>query len=278
MGIAFDETGNVYVAEYANHHIDTYSPDGALLAQWGSDGPDIWSVTGPGYLAIDSHDRLFLAEWTTHNVFQSGVQEFTTGGDFVSMIGTYASTSPYPPATFTSPAGIAVGSDGRLYVTDTGSARTQVFASDRTYLAQWPSHGNSIALDDMGHAFEVEEGGYVRKYDLLGTELAHWGGVGSGPGQFNMPQGVAVDAVGNVYVADTYNHRIQMFTNDGTFLKQWGTYGSAPGQFYRPMGVALAQDGSVYVADTWNGRIQVFGSAVTPALRTTWGRIKSRFR
>jgi sugar lactone lactonase YvrE len=278
MGIAIDEVGKVYVAEFASKRIGTYSSEGALLAQWGSDGQEAWSVTGPGYLAVDSSDHLFVAEWTTHNVSQSGVQEFTTGGDFVTMFGTHGDAPPYSPGTFSSPSGIAVGTDGRLYVTDTGIPRTQVFASDHTYLSQWPSQGNTIALDNMGHAFEVEEGGFVRKYDLSGAELAHWGGYGSGPGQFNMPQGVAVDVAGNVYVTDTYNHRVQVFTNDGTFLTQWGSYGSAPGEFYRPMGIAMGPDGNVYVADTWNGRIQVFGSAVTPALPITWGRIKSLYR
>ena len=154
-----------------------------------------------------------------------------------------------------------------------------MFSNDGTYLFEWPSHGGSIALDAFGHAFEVDDGGVVRKYDAVsGAELAHWGSDGSGPGQFNMAQGVAVDASGRVYVTDTYNHRVQVFDNDGAFLLQWGSYGSAPGQFYRPMGIGIAADGRIYVGDTWNGRVQIFGALGTPTKSESWGSLKARYQ
>src|SRR3989441_10449275 len=67
--------------------------------------------------------------------------------------------------------------------------------------------------------------------------VAQWGGIGSGNGQLDQPQGVVADGSGNVYVADTNNHRIQKFTSGGTYLTQWGTYGSGNGQFFFPWGV-----------------------------------------
>jgi len=85
-----------------------------------------------------------------------------------------------------------------------------------------------------------------------------WGTQGSGPGQFTTPRGVAVDGTGNVYVADSGNHRIQKFDAAGTHLLTWGGQGNGPGQFQEPWSVAVAEDGRVYVADTWNHRIQVF--------------------
>jgi DNA-binding beta-propeller fold protein YncE len=179
---------------------------------------------------------------------------------------------------FFGPSGIAVDGEGRVYVTDAGIPRTQVFSNDRAYLYEWPSLGNSIALDRFGHAFEVEEGGVVRKYTTAGVELTHWGSPGSGPGQFASPEGVAVDGAGNVYVTDTYNHRVQAFTNDGEFLMQWGSFGSAPGQFYRPKGIAVAADGRIYVCDTWNARVQIFGSLATPSKATSWGSMKTLYR
>jgi len=278
-GIAFDAAGSIYVSQFANHHIDVRAPDGSLLTQWGSDGPDAWSVTGPGHLAIDRDDHLFVAEWTTHSMSQSGVQEFSTGGAYLGSIGFHSPGASSDPGALFEPSGIAIGSDGRVFVTDVGLLRTQVFSNDRAWLYEWPSRGNSIALDGAGHAFEVEEAGVVRKYDASsGAELAHWGSQGSGPGQFIAPEGIAVDAHGDVYVTDTYNHRVQVFTNDGDFLREWGGYGNGPGQFYRPMGIGVAADGKVYVADTWNGRVQVFESLTTPTHATSWGRLKTRFR
>lgn len=278
-GIAFDGAGNVYVSQFANHRIDVHAPDGSLLSQWGADGADPGSVSGPGHLAIDRDDHLFVAEWTTHNPDQSGVQEFSLTGSFLGSIGFHLPGCPGDPGAFFEPWGIAVAPDGRVYVTDVGCPRTQVFANDGTWLDEWPSQGNSIALDGAGHAFEVEEGGVVRKYDAAsGAELAHWGSHGAGPGQFDMPVGIAVDAQGRVFVTDTYNHRVQVFTNDGGFLREWGGYGDGPGQFYRPMGIGVAADGRIYVADTWNGRVQVFESLATPTRAASWGAIKARLR
>jgi hypothetical protein len=69
---------------------------------------------------------------------------------------------------------------------------------------------------------------------------------------------VAVDADGNVYVADTNNNRIQKFTGNGVFLAQWGTFGYGGGQFDHPTGVAVDAAGNIYVSDTRNNRIQKF--------------------
>ena len=89
----------------------------------------------------------------------------------------------------------------------------------------------------------------------LGTQ---W--VGYGIGQFEQPQGVAVDSSGNVYVADTGNDRIQKFSSDGNFINMWGTTGNGAGQFKYPQGVAVDSSGNVYVADPGNDRISEFDS------------------
>ena len=85
-----------------------------------------------------------------------------------------------------------------------------------------------------------------------------WGTEGTGAGQFDMPNGVAVAPDGNVYVTEMYNYRIQKFTSAGVFVNKWGTKGTGAGQFEGAGGVAVAPDGSVYVADTQNDRIQKF--------------------
>jgi DNA-binding beta-propeller fold protein YncE len=108
--------------------------------------------------------------------------------------------------------------------------------------------------------------------------LTEWGSYGSGPGQFNTPYGVAIDASGNVYVAETINHRVQVFSGSGVYLTQFGSLGSGSGQFSQPTDVAVDVNGNIYVADHNNHRIQVFGSLPVPAQSTTWGRIKALYR
>ena len=103
-----------------------------------------------------------------------------------------------------------------------------------------------------------------RDYSGEATELPAprvIGGPGSGPGQFAEPRGVAADASGNVYVADTKNSRIEVFDANGNFVRQFGARGSGDGQLNEPCGVAVGPNGEVFVADTWNHRVARFGPA-----------------
>src|SRR5712692_8235391 len=65
--------------------------------------------------------------------------------------------------------------------------------------------------------------------------VLQWGSPGSGPGQFNGAQGLALDSEGSVYVADSQNCRIEVFGPAGQFLRSWGRCGNGPGEFQRPM-------------------------------------------
>jgi sugar lactone lactonase YvrE len=95
------------------------------------------------------------------------------------------------------------------------------------------------------------------------------GGYGVAQGLFVKPAGLAVDQEGNLYVADSGNHRIQKFGPDGVFLAQVGGFGNDNGQFNEPWGVAVDGQGNVYVADTWNHRIQKFDKDLK--YLTQWG-------
>jgi DNA-binding beta-propeller fold protein YncE len=99
--------------------------------------------------------------------------------------------------------------------------------------------------------------------------LGKWGSSGAGNGQFDGPSEIAVDSTGNVYVADTNNHRVQKFGGGGTFLLSWGTQGSGNGQFQFPRGIAVDPAGNILVADTENNRVQKFTSA--GAYLMQWG-------
>ena len=90
--------------------------------------------------------------------------------------------------------------------------------------------------------------------------IFEWGTFGViDPGQFNLPQQIAVDDERNIYVADTNNSRIQKFTSDGEFLSSWGTYGIEDGKFKSPVGIAVYEN-NVYVVDDKIGNIQKFDS------------------
>ena len=95
-------------------------------------------------------------------------------------------------------------------------------------------------------------------------EKKSFGTRGSGPGQFDHPEGIAIDNRGNILVADCYNHRIQQFSSTGKHLRTVGTQGSGPLQFLYPRGITVhPHTGKVYVVDNDNHRIQVLNSDLT---------------
>jgi DNA-binding beta-propeller fold protein YncE len=106
-----------------------------------------------------------------------------------------------------------------------------------------------------------------------GRFVAAWGSFGTGDGEFNQPDGIAVDSAGHVFVGELGNNRIQKFDANGTFLTKWGGPGSGDGQFAGPDGVAVDASGNVYVADLMNYRVQKFDGSGT--FLTKWGSLGS---
>jgi sugar lactone lactonase YvrE len=128
-------------------------------------------------------------------------------------------------------------------------------------------HG--VARDPVsGDLYIAERGNHrISRFTTAGTFVMSWGLMGPGPGQFNEPVGVAVDATGAVYVTDHANHRVQKFTvaqNAGvwsaTYVTAWGVQGSGNGQFNLPYGITADSAGNIWVADGANGRVQRFNT------------------
>ena len=98
----------------------------------------------------------------------------------------------------------------------------------------------------------------------LNPATGAWVGVlpitkGSAAGDILHPYGVAADAAGNIWVADTGNNRVEAFTSTGTYTGAMvGGYGTSNTQFNFPQGIQIGPDGLLYVGDAYNNRIQVF--------------------
>jgi len=149
------------------------------------------------------------------------------------------------PGQFNHPRGVAVGPGGEVYVVDSDNFRVQVFDASGAFLREWGSQCN---LAD-GHSC----------LDLDGD-----GPLDVGDGQFQEPWGIDVDGEGRVYVADTWNHRVQVFDASGAFLTKWGSFGQVDGaiggtsSFWGPRDVVVDDQGRVFVTDTGNKRVMVF--------------------
>jgi DNA-binding beta-propeller fold protein YncE len=133
------------------------------------------------------------------------------------------------PGQFQAPRGIGFARDGSVYVADTGNHRIQHLQADGAVLQTWGTFADSAK--------------------------------GAAPGgTFNEPWGLAVAPDGAVYVADTWNHRVQKFTAEGQFMSMWTGWrqGDQTEGFWGPRGIAVDQAGRVYVTDTGNKRVVVF--------------------
>jgi uncharacterized protein (TIGR03663 family) len=183
------------------------------------------------------------------------------------------------------PAGIGVSPDGEvIYVLNAGNRRIDRYERDGTFLGVWdaaldPALGLSwnvnqgatgltvgpdglvYIADTWNHTVIVldESGTVVRQLGQRGnlTDITDEGVPSASPGLFFGPRGVAVTNE-RVFVTDTGNERVQVFSRDGTFLNAFGGFGSESGQFIEPTGIAIGPDGNVWVADSGNGRVQVF--------------------
>jgi len=93
---------------------------------------------------------------------------------------------------------------------------------------------------------------------LRGEFISKFGRRGRGPGEFNYPTHIAVDAGGGIYVTDSLNSRIQVFTAAGAFVREFGSAGDGPGHFSRPKGVGVDPAGHVYVVDAVFSNVQIF--------------------
>jgi sugar lactone lactonase YvrE len=201
------------------------------------------------------------------------IQQSSLPDKFLFAIGAQA-----PVGQFNFPYGVAVASDGTVYVADTVNHRIQYFGATGQFLGRWGSLGSSdgqfcsprsvaVAPDSTVYVADTYNQ-RIQHFSAMGQLLGKWGSWGSGDGQLNYPQGVAVAPDGTVYVTDSNNQRIQHFSATGQFLGKWGSPGSGDGQFKDPNGVAVAPGGTVYVADG-NHHIQYFSA--TGQFLGKWG-------
>jgi len=250
-GVAVDNAGNVYVADYNNNTIRKVTPGGVvttlagLAGSWGSaDGTGSAARFHYPYgVAVDSAGNVYVAD-----SYNDTIRKVTPGGAVTTMAGLAGSRGSADgtgsTARFNHPNGVAIDSAGNVYVADS------------------PNH--TIR--------KLTPGGLVTTLAGLAGGQGSADGTGSAV-RFDNPNGVAVDNAGNVYVADCSNHTIRKATPDGvvtTLAGLAGNSGYADGggsvaRFNSPNGVTVDKAGNVYVADKLNHMVRKLtsGGAVT---------------
>jgi tripartite motif-containing protein 71 len=268
--LASDPAGDTYVADTANDRVEVFDPDGDYLRTIGVSARGAGALTAPRGLAVDPTGRLLVSDTDGNRV-----EAFAPGTD--AYVGEWSATGGYHPGLYM-PAGIAVDPRGSVLVADEGDERLVRLWGEGTYLSELagPADIGGAGFDEAGSVAVaagpdltyVADTGHNRilVYGPEGTLRARWGAgggdgaAGSGEGEFDEPDAVAVNGAGDAYVADTGNDRVVELGPEGAVLREWGSLGSADGRFHEPTGVAVDGAGNVYVVDRENNRVQEFDS------------------
>ncbi len=290
FGIAVDRAGNVYVADRRNNKIRKITPTGVVSTFAGStrgaaDGTGTAAqFNDPRGVAVDSAGNVYVADNGNHSI-----RKITPAGAVSTLAGGFQgfADGTGTAAQFNSPRGVAVDSSGNVYVADTsnhsirkitpaGAVSTlagngEYGSADGTGAAAKFNNPYGVAVDNAGNVYVADNSNHkIRKITPAGevSTLAGSGEDGDVDGtgtaaQFEYPAGIAVDNAGNVYVADTDNHKIRKITPTGEVSTLAGSGGEGfvdgtgrASQFDEPRDIAVDSEGNLYVADTDNNSIR----------------------
>jgi secreted PhoX family phosphatase len=298
--IWIDASGDAYIADTFNRAIRKLSAAGVISTYA---GPASLSGTSrpyaPMFLALpfgvvsDAAGNLYVAEFEVHDIWKiapdGSDSSLPTTSVFAGEPGVFGSTDGTGrSARLRNPQGLAIDGAGNLYVADTGNQTIRKITPDGvvTTLAGLAGSGGyadgagstarfsaprGIAADSAGNVFVADGTHTIRAITPAGvvtTVAGLAGSPGSGDGagaaaRFRDPPGIAVDAAGNLYVADQGNHTIRKITAGvvTTLAGSAGAPGYADGigsaaRFKDPEGIAVDTAGNVYVADRGNNAIR----------------------
>ena len=211
-GITVDQAGRIYVADTWNGRIQVFDADLEFVRQWGQG-----ELFGPRDVAIDGDGNVLIVDTGNHRIAR-----YTPEGDLIESFGKPDDQEPGKfvsgdgPGEFFEPTSISIAGNGDIYVSDFWNKRIQVFDGQLRYRSEiavesWGSQGVTdrayiLVLPDS-HVLATDPGnGRILVFDAEGEEVATWR-LPSAAGT-TRPVGLAVDALGRVYISDGFNSRI----------------------------------------------------------------------
>ena len=223
----------------------------------GTRGTGAGQFNKPRALAVDRDDNLYVVDLTGR------IQKFSPQGQ-------YLLSWQMPETDIGKPKGMIKDCDGNVIVIEPHYSRLNHFDPQGKLVAQWGENGTNISKLQFPRAAAINSRGeiYVSEYGLVeriqrfahhGTNFIQaFGSPGTAIGQHNRAEGLGIDANDRLYVADSCNHRIQIFSRDGQFLSAFGRAGSGPGELSYPYDVRIDAEGNRFVCEFGNSRVQIF--------------------
>jgi predicted membrane-bound mannosyltransferase len=262
--VAIDQQGDTLVGDLQGHRIVVLSPSGKLLRTIGGPG------TGPGKfnaqyspavggIAVAANGNIYATD-----TWGERVEEFSPSGIFIRSWGQgNLNQTNLKPNDFYGPRGIAIASNGNIYVADTGHRRIQVFDPTGKFVLSFGSAGtllgqfnepSSVAIDSHGHVFVADYWNQrVQELSSTGQPLATFTIPAWQGGTGDRPQ-IAVDSQDRVLVPDQTGSRILVYSNRGVPEFAWGGLGTGLSQLRGPAAVASTGN-TILVNDAGNTRV-----------------------
>ena len=304
---ALDASGNLYAADAGNYRVFKITPGGTLTIVAGNgtsgfsgdNGPATSAQVRPVAVAVDSAGNTYITDQANQRI-----RKVNTSGIITTVAGTgtagFSGDGGQATSAMISTAnGIAVDSAGNLYIADTNNQRIRKITVSTGMITTVAGSGvsgpsgdgglaiyaqlrnpNAVAFDSSGNMYIADSSNYrVRKVDTSGTittvagngNCCYSGGVATSA-MLNFVNDVAVDATGNIYVAEANNNRLRKVTTAGTITNLVGNgvrgFSGDGGpaitaMLSYPSGVAVDSSGNVYVADQYNSRVRKVTSSGT---------------
>lgn len=305
-GVVVDTSGNIFIPDSGGHWIRKISPGGVVTVVAGTNTPGyngdgILATTAQLYtpmtIALDDEGNIYIADYTNYRVRKV---DALTG-----MISTFAGTGvqgyngdsiPATSADVANVFGMAVDHSGNVFFSDGVNSRVRKVDAITGYITTIAGNGVSgysgdgligtaaqvdypkgICVDDLGNVYIADKNNHrVRKVDHLTGIISTVAGNGV-PGyngdnilainaNLNEPWSLAFDTAGNLYIADSQNHRIRKVDSTGiiTTVAGDGTSGfygdggvSTAAKFATPRGVFVDRNNNIYVSDVYNHSIRM---------------------
>ena len=235
--VALDKQDNFYVIDMTGR-VQKFSSRGSFLLSWQLPQTDLGNPKGMGR---DANGNIIVVE-----PHYQRVNHFTTDGALLLRWGMKGTNA----GEFMMPRAVAVNSRGDIYISEYGgSERVQRFRISNS--SDHPSSNLVRSETINGIKMSVE---FLDGFGRPGTE----------PGNFNRPEGLCIDSKDQLYVADSCNHRIQIFSRDGKFIRAYGKPGTGKGELSYPYDICVDSAGRQYVCEFGNSRIQIFDAEDRP--------------
>lgn len=231
--LAVSPNGILYVADSSNHRIQKYSLEGEPLGFLGRLGSAPGQFSAPTDIAFDSLGRMYVSDYGNNRV-----AVFDAYDTLIGQLGTEETCDVYNIH------GIAVGTDGALWVTEHTSHRMTKLVKPRQRLPY-------LNLPEERLFFS----GYIGSFGVGGAFLANPAGLDIAPG-------------GEIIASEIYSHEISVMDRSGMLLRTIGTAGSGLGQLYSPYGVTVLDDTLIAVAEYSNNRVQIMNWQTGEGLMT----------